>query len=635
MRNKLKYIIAACFGCILYFGTAVLTLAAGTLSVALSSGTVAVGDTVTVTVYAAGADNSEVTADMKISYDSSKLEFVSSSSSGASGGGGTVTASGSDISFRFKALSSGDAYVKAEGATLTAAGAHITVSGTAGSNSTDTDTDTDTVKSGDNSLSSLSLSHGTLSPSFQGNVTEYTAQVGSDVSSITVNPVTSNSKASIESITGNTDLTEGKNVISVTVKAENGNTATYKITVTKGSGTTEPNEGDGSQEPVSSEGLENAPPAESSDGAIVIDGINYTISGEFSDESIPEGFSRANFEYKGTPCEGVMFKNGQLGMYYMVNGQGEGGFFVYNSDRDKFYPYVRLQSGERYIILIVVPNAVIPPDNYNEVVLEIAGQKSIPAYQYAGGKSQEIVKLEPGEEGGTVGQASDFYIFYATDDTGTSGWYQYDVKQETFQRLNGETLATSDAGEDYEALLDSYNKLNDRHKETKAKDRRMIAILIFVTVLFLIAIINLALKVRELRMDEPYEEERPKRKKRRAAPVRPARGVRAAKTEKPAQERPGKKFLFDLKGEDDEALFYDDDKEDFMDEFEEEPSILSRKARKKETPIGHPSTRKKRRSDEEAPVRAYREEPQKEAKGVNAAIDSEEDDLEFLDLNDL
>ena len=72
-----------------------------------------------------------------------------------------------------------------------------------------------------------------------------------------------------------------------------------------------------------------------------------------------------------------------------------------------------------------------------------------------------------------------------------------------------------------------------------------------------------------------------------------------------------------------------------MDEFEEEPSILSRKARKKETPIGHPSTRKKRRSDEEAPVRAYREEPQKEAKGVNAAIDSEEDDLEFLDLNDL
>ena len=85
------------------------------------------------------------------------------------------------------------------------------------------------MKSGDNSLSSLSLSHGTLSPSFQGNVTEYTAQVGSDVSSITVNPVTSNSKASIESITGNTDLTEGKNVISVTVKAENGNTATYKI----------------------------------------------------------------------------------------------------------------------------------------------------------------------------------------------------------------------------------------------------------------------------------------------------------------------------------------------------------------------------------------------------------------------
>ena len=121
MQNKLKIKLAAafCMVCMLFLGTWITTYAAGMLSIAVSSGTVKSGDTVTVTIYAAGSDNAAVTADMNVTYDTSKLEYVSSSVSNASGGGGAVKASGSSVDIKFKAVGSGDAYVKAEAATLT------------------------------------------------------------------------------------------------------------------------------------------------------------------------------------------------------------------------------------------------------------------------------------------------------------------------------------------------------------------------------------------------------------------------------------------------------------------------------------------------------------------------------------
>ena len=82
-------------------------------------------------------------------------------------------------------------------------------------------------QSGDNSLSSLSISPGTLSPAFQYNVVDYTATVGEDVTSVEVNAQPSNETAAIESVSGNTDLQAGENTISIVVKAQNGTTATY------------------------------------------------------------------------------------------------------------------------------------------------------------------------------------------------------------------------------------------------------------------------------------------------------------------------------------------------------------------------------------------------------------------------
>lgn len=145
-------------------------------------------------------------------------------------------------------------------------------------------------------------------------------------------------------------------------------------------------------------------------------------------------------------------------MYYLINDAGEGRFFVYDADRDKFYPYARMANGEHFIVLMVVPNGVLPPEHYEEAVLELDDGTAVSAYRYAGTEDDEIVVAVDQEAEGLIG-SSDFYIFYAMDDTGVPGWYQYDVKQKTYQRFNTEILPSEDSGENYEALLASYNEL--------------------------------------------------------------------------------------------------------------------------------------------------------------------------------
>ena len=76
MKNKIKITLSACLGCVVLMLGALNVSAAGALSIAVSSGTVKAGDTVTVTIYAKDANNTDVTADMNITYDTSKLEAV-------------------------------------------------------------------------------------------------------------------------------------------------------------------------------------------------------------------------------------------------------------------------------------------------------------------------------------------------------------------------------------------------------------------------------------------------------------------------------------------------------------------------------------------------------------------------------
>lgn len=94
-----------------------------------------------------------------------------------------------------------------------------------------------------NLLSSLSVSAGGLTPTFQRFTQSYDVTVENSVSSITVNAAAADGKARISG-TGNYNLNVGNNEIEVKVTAENGDVRTYKLHVNRkaGSGVTDPTE---------------------------------------------------------------------------------------------------------------------------------------------------------------------------------------------------------------------------------------------------------------------------------------------------------------------------------------------------------------------------------------------------------
>lgn len=89
-----------------------------------------------------------------------------------------------------------------------------------------------TTKSQDNSLKSLSVNVGTLSPKFSSRTTKYTVDVGQEVTSIKISATKNHSKAKLSG-TGTKELRPGANTFDITVEAENGSTQTYTITVNK------------------------------------------------------------------------------------------------------------------------------------------------------------------------------------------------------------------------------------------------------------------------------------------------------------------------------------------------------------------------------------------------------------------
>ena len=86
------------------------------------------------------------------------------------------------------------------------------------------------LKSSNNNLNGLSLSSGSLSPSFSPSKTSYTATVNSD--SVTINAVKGESVQKISG-TGTKKLAYGKNTFKVIVTSEAGTKKTYTIVITR------------------------------------------------------------------------------------------------------------------------------------------------------------------------------------------------------------------------------------------------------------------------------------------------------------------------------------------------------------------------------------------------------------------
>ena len=218
-----------------------LRAAGNNVTVATSASSLKPGESFTVTV-GFSADKTLLTAQMDISYSSSALELVKTESISATG-----TSSGNPMRVLY------DSANGAKSASLvkltfkvksTAATGTTTTIKVASAKGADEDFNTVTLtsvsktisivapKSTDATLKTLTISKGTLSPSFSASTTSYTATVENSVTSITVGATANHSKATVSG-TGSKSLSVGTNTITVKVTAESGATKTYTIKVTR------------------------------------------------------------------------------------------------------------------------------------------------------------------------------------------------------------------------------------------------------------------------------------------------------------------------------------------------------------------------------------------------------------------
>lgn len=484
------------FGCILSLVVAVMLVFtpaehvyAQGLGLSVSSSSIAVGKTVKVTV------------SMPSGYFGTVV--ISSSDEGVLSNGGDGVANIGDAagyptsqSFSFTAKAAGSCTIKAyctvvgdaegndAGGTITGASTKVTVTSASSNNDSNSNKDNkdnsgsntgndnnankdnenkEEKKSSNASLGSLVISAGTLSPEFSAATKDYTATVDYSCSSLAVTANPADSKASVTSVTGNDSLEVGENAVSVVVTAEDGSTSTYNIVVTRRA----------EDDPENADKQDNWKKFD-------INGTEWTMVNDIPEDVVPEGFEHSKTVIDGLEYNTLHGTFGDITLVYLQSESGNG-LFVYDAAQNAAYEFVRINS-ESHFIVVLLPKVDDVPEGYNEVSLSIEGKGVATAYQTKAEKTDDKTK--------------DFYLVYAMNDNGESGWYTYDSIDGTYMRteLSTPTVAQEENDTTKSELVPGIAN----------KYLVLAAILVLIIVILLLLLIVSALKNRKYKAADDY-----------------------------------------------------------------------------------------------------------------------------------
>lgn len=483
------------FGCILSLVVAAMLVFtpaehvyAQGLGLSVSSSSVAVGKTVKVTV------------SMPSGYFGTVV--ISSSDEGVlSNGGDGVTNIGdaagypTSQSFSFTANGTGSCTIKAyctvvgdaegndAGGVITGASTKVTVTSASSNNDSNSNKDNkdntgndsnsnkdnenkEEKKSSNASLGSLVISAGTLSPEFSAATKDYTATVDYSCSSLAVTANPADSKASVTSVTGNDSLEVGENTVSVVVTAEDGSTSTYNIVVTRRT----------EDDPENADKQDNWKKFD-------INGTEWTMVNDIPEDVVPEGFEHSKTVIDGLEYNTLHGTFGDITLVYLQSESGNG-LFVYDAAQNAAYEFVRINS-ESHFIVVLLPKVDDVPEGYNEVSLSIEGKGVATAYQTKAEKTDDKTK--------------DFYLVYAINDNGESGWYTYDSVDGTYMRteLSTPTVAQEENDTTKSELVPGIAN----------KYLVLAAILVLVIVILLLLLIVLAVKNRKYKAMDYHDDD--------------------------------------------------------------------------------------------------------------------------------
>lgn len=400
-------------------------------TVTFSDPSVTEGDNVTISVRVSGNVGA---ASIKLVYDPSYLQYVSGDLGNGSPSGSMIhlyrmynSGYGSmTFSMTFKAIKTGKTTIYCPSSGYDIGNCDI-VDGNGDPMSVNMGNSVVTINaqptaSSNNNLSSLSISPGSLSPSFSAGTTSYRASVSNSTTNVAVSAKAADSKAKV-AVWGNTGLSVGNNTITVQVTAENGSKKTYTITVNRaegsGGGNTGGNTGGATTTPDPDDTPEPSPTATPEPEVMVTlpDEAQLPIAQQLpEDVTIPKGFEQSQVEVEGQTFPAIVHAQGKLTAVYLEGDEEHGaGFYFFNTKTQEAWEMVQVPMASGKLVLVDLPEDLDIPQGYSSTMMELGGQ-------------QHTLLTPDGVE------EPNHYIVCALDEAGTMGLYLYDVEQQSFQR---------------------------------------------------------------------------------------------------------------------------------------------------------------------------------------------------------
>ena len=254
-------------------------------------------------------------------------------------------------------------------------------------------------KSGNNALSALTVSAGTLTPAFDPAVTEYTLSLPQGTEKLTLTATPSDSNATVQG-DGELTLQEGENTLPLVVTAENGDTKTYTVT---------------------------AKVAQAPTLFLSFSGAKLGVVKDVEGVTPPAGFTAAEPVSQGGDTLPLWVDaNGKHTLVYLVDEKGVAGFYLYSRTEGVLSPYLPLVCGGATYIYTGIPSEKAAVPGLKASTVEAFSQ-TLSGWRY------EDAAL------------SDFLVLYLMDDGGQYGYYTYDSKNATLQRFSGAVF--TDSGE--------------------------------------------------------------------------------------------------------------------------------------------------------------------------------------------
>ena len=275
-------------------------------------------------------------------------------------------------------------------------------------------------------------------------------------------------------------LKEGTAKIEVTdYKAWTSGANYEEISCDKGSSTITIAAGEGAVDEPTDNPTDEPGDVSDSTSMVEVAGVLYTLTSEFKESDIPEGFEQTTMEYDGNQYNVVTDGQSGVTLGYLVDAGNSGDFFLYVEENATFAPYIQISiSDTTDIILLSDVEGIQLPEQY------VLSNVTVNGYEFPAWQDSEN---------------SEFCILYAVNSNGAEALYQFDFSESTYQKFIAPEM---DADSKNDSFIGKLSEMLEEHLDKVI----LVTGIGFIFFVVLIIILSVKLYNRNAELDEIYEE---------------------------------------------------------------------------------------------------------------------------------